>query len=77
MDAMDVITSLGFPTACVLFCGWAMWKFYENNRTDSLAREERLFIQVANFEVALENFNKTLIDFREELKELKVEIRDR
>ena len=41
MDIIQIIQSLGFPTACVVACGLFIYKTTQQTREDNLRREER------------------------------------
>ena len=41
MDIIQVIQSLGFPIACVIACGFFIYKTTQQTREDNLRREER------------------------------------
>ena len=41
MDIIQMIQSLGFPTACVVACGLFIYKTTQQTREDNLRREER------------------------------------
>ncbi len=72
---IDLISTLGFPIACVIAMGWFMSKMWTNSQTRSAEREERMAKQIDRFGDSLDNFNITLvkIDTRLENVEKKVE----
>ena len=41
MDIIQMIQSLGFPIACVIACGFFIYKTTQQTREDNLRREER------------------------------------
>lgn len=69
-----VISSLGFPIACVIACGYYIFTINKQTREDSKIREERLYSQLDKFSDSLDNFNKTLtrIDARLEIVEKRI-----
>ena len=41
MDIIQMIQNLGFPIACVIACGFFIYKTTQQTREDNLRREER------------------------------------
>ena len=41
MDIIQMVQSLGFPIACVIACGFFIYKTTQQTREDNLRREER------------------------------------
>lgn len=70
----QLITTLGFPVACVLGCAYFIWHTNQQQREDNNKREEKLFAQLDKFGDSLDSFNTTLtkIDARLEVVEKKV-----
>ena len=70
----DIIANLGFPIACVLGCAYFIYNNNKSQREDSQKREDRMFKQLENFGITMDNFNQTLtkIDSRLEALENKV-----
>lgn len=73
----QLITTVGFPIAAVVVCGFFIYKITQTYREDltkqldiqqqkAEAREERLYEQLADFGDSLNSFNETLnrIDVR-------------
>lgn len=71
-----IINTLGFPIACVIACGFFIWKTQQQTREDNRERETKMFEQLDKFGDSLDSFNNTLtkIDTRLEAveKELKI-----
>ena len=67
----ELITQVGFPIACVMGCAYFIWQKSEQNRADTLRREEKMFQQLERFGNTLDSFNTTLtkIDTRLEVLE--------
>lgn len=63
MDITQLINTLGFPVACSVVLGIALWKVFLRIVEDSAAREERLNKQVDKFGTSLDSFNATLAVF--------------
>lgn len=60
-DFTQLISSLGFPIACVIACGYYILQIGKQQREDNKAREEKLYNQLEKFSTSLDNFNTTLI----------------
>ena len=60
-DFSQIISSLGFPIATAIACGYYILKTQQQAREDSKVREERLYTQLDKFTVSLNSFNATLI----------------
>lgn len=71
----QIITTLGFPIACVIALGFFVWKVWQQNTNNAKEREDRLFQQIDKFSISLDNFNTTLIkiDTRLEAVEKKID----
>lgn len=73
IDTMtSLISSVGFPIACVLGLAWFLWQMWKKQQADNEkqvetlmkqneAREERYSKQIDKFNDTLQNFNTTLI----------------
>ena len=70
----QLITQVGFPIACVIGCAYFIWQKSEQNRADTLRREEKMFEQLKRFGDTLDSFNTTLtkIDSRLEVVEKRI-----
>lgn len=72
----QLVTNLGFPIASVIACGSFIYKMQQQQREDTIKREERMFEQMSNITYTLSNINtslEVLNDRIERLEEQKYE----
>lgn len=76
-NVTNIINTLGFPIACVVACGFFIWKTQQQAREDNRERETKMFEQLDKFGDSLDSFNNTLTKIDARLaaveKELKIE----
>lgn len=79
-----LISSFGFPVACVCALGYFIWYFFKQTKEESQQRESNLmdFIQrsqeinaefaeiIAKYEVKLDKIKKDIEDIKDEVGEL-------
>lgn len=79
-----LISSFGFPVACVCALGYFIWYFFKQTKEDSQQRENNLmdFIKrsqeinaefaeiIAKYEVKLDEIQKDIEDIKEDVSEL-------
>lgn len=79
-----LISSFGFPVACVCALGYFIWYFFKQTKEDSQQRENNLmdFIKrsqeinaefaeiIAKYEVKLDEIQKDIEDIKDEVGEL-------
>jgi hypothetical protein len=79
-----LISSFGFPVACVCALGYFIWYFFKQTKEESQQRESNLmdFIQrsqeinaefaeiIAKYEVKLDEIKKDIEDIKDEVGEL-------
>lgn len=70
-DVVNMINTVGFPIACVIACGYFIYKTNQQNRQDNKDREDKMYKQLDKFGDNLDKFNDTLnkIDSRLEAVE--------
>lgn len=70
-EIVQVINTVGFPIACVIACGYFIYKTTQQNREDNKEREDKMYEQLDKFGDNLSKFNDTLnkIDSRLEAVE--------
>lgn len=80
----ELISSFGFPVACVCALGYFIWYFFKQTKEESQQRESNLmdFIQrsqeinaefaeiIAKYEVKLDEIQKDIEDIKDEVGEL-------
>lgn len=62
-DAITVISTLGFPIACVLGMAFFIWQVYKNYTATSKAREDKLYAMIGECQTANEELLKTNASF--------------
>ena len=79
-----LISSFGFPVACVCALGYFIWYFFKQSKEESRERENALadFIRrsqeinagfaeiIAKYEVKLDEIQKDIADIKEDIDEL-------
>ena len=66
----QLISSLGFPVASVVACGGFIYKMQQQQREDTIRREERMFEQMDNITLTLSNINTSLELLNERIEKL-------
>lgn len=80
----ELMSSFGFPVACVCALGWFIWYFFKESKEESRQRESTLmdFIRhsqeinaefaeiIAKYEVKLDEIQKDIEDIKEDIDEL-------
>lgn len=80
----EIMSSFGFPVACVIALGWFIWYFFKQSKEESRDRENSLadFIRrsqeinaqfaeiIAKYEVKLDEIHKDIEDIKEDISEL-------
>ncbi len=72
MDIMDIITSLGFPVACVVSCAWFIYTMYKNEVKD----KERLYEQLATSNINNANMANVLAKTTVVLDAISIDIKN-
>lgn len=80
----EIMSSFGFPVACVCALGWFIWYFFKQTKEENQQRENNLmdFIKrsqeinagfaeiIAKYEVKLDEIQKDIQDIKEDIDEL-------
>lgn len=69
-----LITSVGFPIACVVALGWFIYKFYNDYTTDSKDRETKLMEFIKEEQIQMQSLVTTNAEFVEVLNSYKSDI---
>jgi hypothetical protein len=69
-----MITSVGFPIACVIALGWFVFKFYTDSTKQSMERENELMLFIKEEQVQMKNLVATNAEFVEVLNCYKADI---
>ena len=70
----SLITTVGFPTACVIALGWFIYKFYTDYTTDSRDREVKLMTFIKEEQTQMQSLVATNAEFVEVLNSYKADI---
>ena len=60
-EITKLITSLGFPTGCVIACGYFINYIIKAEREENQKREEKYIETINNFTVVMDKVNDNLI----------------
>ena len=71
-----LITSVGFPIACVIALGWFIYKFYIDYTTQSRDRENKLMEFIVEEQVQMQSLVATNAEFVEVLNSYKKDIQE-
>ena len=69
-----IIEKLGFPTACVIFLGWFVWKIWNQQQSQNEKREEKLYSFISQAQVVNEKLTQTNSEFVAVLTEYKSDL---
>lgn len=75
MDFITFIENLGFPVAVAAASGVFIYKTQQQNREDSIRREDRMYNQLEKFGDSMDKFNETLTTIDSRLHELEDRIK--
>ena len=71
-EIVDIISSLGFPIACVVFLGIFVWNIYKQ----SVVREEKLMAEITENRLVNEKAIETIAQFAERFNRIEDNISD-
>ena len=71
-----LITSLGFPIACVVALGWFIYKAFEKFTAQAEKREEKLYAVIAQAQETNERLTQTNAEFVSVLNTYKSDLDD-
>lgn len=69
-DILQIISTVGFPIACAVAVGFAMWKFFLKNAEREEQRENNYIETISRFSAAFENNNVILKEMSERIGRL-------
>lgn len=72
MEFVDLISSLGFPIACVVALGIFVWNIYKQ----SVVREEKLLTEITENRLVNTKFAEIIGQYEVTLGEIKTDIKD-
>ena len=76
MDINTIIKDLGFPIACVIGCGWFIYKMYFNSIKENATREERNYIILGKFQMSLDKFADILAGYEQKLTVIEKDVKE-
>lgn len=71
-----LITTMGFPIACVIALGWFVYRFYTDYTTDSKNREMKLMEFIKEEQIQMQSLVATNAEFVEVLNSYKSDIEE-
>lgn len=72
MDIVEIISTLGFPIACVVALGFFIWKVYQQ----SVVREEKLMSEITENRKINTKFSEIIAQYEITLGEIKTDVKD-
>ena len=69
---MELITTIGFPIACVIALGWFIWHIYKQ----SVTREEKLLAEITENRLINTKFAEIIAGYDVTLSEIKNDVKD-
>ena len=69
---MSVVSTLGFPIACVIALGWFVWHIYKQ----SVVREEKLMAEITENRLINQKFAEIIAGYEITLGEIKTDVKD-
>jgi hypothetical protein len=69
---IEIISTLGFPIACVIALGFFVWKIYQQ----SIAREDKLMTEITENRVVNTKFAEIIAQYEITLGEIKTDVKD-
>lgn len=65
MDITEIVQTLGFPIACVIACGYFIYKMYVDSTDRNKEREEKLYTTLGQ----VNSTNKSISETNKEISE--------
>ena len=65
MNVIELIQTLGFPIACVMACGYFIYKMYIDSTVRNKEQEEKLYVRLSEVNSA----NKSISESNKEISE--------
>lgn len=72
MDIVQLISTLGFPIACVIALGYFVWHIYKQ----SVVREEKLMGEITENRLINQKFAEIIAGYEITLGEIKTDVKD-
>ncbi len=69
---VELISTIGFPMACVLALGWVVWHIYKQ----SVVREEKLMAEITENRLVNQKFAEIIAGYEITLGEIKSDVKD-
>lgn len=70
MDVIQIIQTLGFPIACVVACGFFIYKIVNRDKDEAKERENKYMDTIKSHDVSLSKVADTIASANETNKEL-------
>lgn len=68
----ELLTTIGFPIACVIALGWFVWHIYKQ----SVVREEKLMAEITENRLINQKFAEIIAGYEITLGEIKTDVKD-
>lgn len=76
MDISNIIQTFGFPIACVIACGWFIYKMYTDSTNQNAEREEKNYEMLGKFQTSLDKFADILSGYEQKLSVIEKDVKD-
>lgn len=76
MDVSTLIQTFGFPIACVIACGWFIYKMYEDSQATAKEREEKLYTEIAECRVVNKQALDTIAQYASKLDVIQDDVKE-
>lgn len=75
MDIVQVFQEFGFSVACVIVCGWFIYKMYNDMQKNSQVREDKLYKEIHECRVINKQALETIANYAEKLDDIKIDVK--
>ncbi|WP_313344831.1 hypothetical protein [Sedimentibacter sp.] len=76
MDINNIIQNFGFPVACVIGCGWFIFRMYTDSTKQSAERESKNYEMLSKFQVSIDKFADVLEGYEQKLTVIERDVKD-
>lgn len=76
MDINALIQNFGFPITVAVACGWFVFRMYTDSTKQNQEREEKNYLMLGKFEVAISKFADILNGYENKLSVIEKDVKD-
>ena len=76
MDITTLIQTFGFPIACVIACGWFIYKMYEDSQATAKEREEKLYTEISESRIINKQALDTIAQYASKLDVIQEDVKE-